>query len=136
MFFLKQKNLMVNLGIMSVIWMVTLYNYTLIQFLVNTFDRVYVNSIGSSIADIVGYLIGGWCFYKIGARGSLGASFTLSCIGGLFVTAIGLRHEKSWIFPVLVTISKLGISISYQIIYVAHPSIFPTLFAATAFGLV
>ena len=127
---------MINLGIMTIIWMVTLYNYTLIQFLVNTFDRVYVNSIGSSIADIVGYLIGGWCFYKIGARGSLGASFTLSCIGGLFVTAIGLRHEKSWIFPVLVTISKLGISISYQIIYVANPSIFPTLFAATAFGLV
>ena len=127
---------MINLGVMTIIWMVTMYNYTLIQFLVNTFDRVYVNSIGSSIADIVGYLIGGWCFYKIGARGSLGASFALSTVGGLFVTAIGLRHENSWIFPVLVTISKLGISISYQIIYVAHPSIFPTLFAATAFGLV
>ena len=67
---------------------------------------------------------------------SLGASFTLSAIGGLFVTIIGLKNESSWIFPVLVTLSKLGISISFQIIYVAHPSVFPTLFAATAFGLV
>ena len=60
----------------------------------------------------------------------------ISTIGGVLVTAIGLRHESSWIFPILVTISKLGISIAYQIIYVAHPSMFPTLFAATAFGFV
>ena len=120
---------------MTIIWMVTLYNYTLIQFLVNTFEKVYLNSVGASIADIIGYLIGGWCFYKVGLKGSLGASFALSAVGGTFVTAIGLRHETSWIFPVLVTLSKLGISIAYQIVYLANPSVFPTLFAATAFGL-
>ena len=48
----------------------------------------------------------------------------------------GLPHESHWIFPILITLANLGISIGYQIIYVCHPSVFPTLFSATAFGLV
>ena len=136
MYFLKQNDLLINLGIMMVIWMVVLYNYTLIQFLVNTFDSIYPSAIASSISDIIGYLIGGWLFYKLGIRVSLGISFVISIIGAILVTVIGFRHESSWIFPILVAISKLGISIAYQIIYVANPTVFPTLFAATAFGLV
>ena len=136
MYFLRQTDLRFNLGIMMVIWMVTLYNYTLIQFLVNTFESIYPSAIASSISDIIGYLIGGWLFYKLGIRVSLGVSFCVSIVGAILVTLVGFRHESSWIFPILVTIAKLGISIVYQVIYVAHPTVFPTLFAATAFGLV
>ena len=34
----------------------------------------------------------------------------------------------------MVAIVKLGISCSYQIIYISHTTLFPTLFAATAIG--
>ena len=104
--------------------------------MVNTFESIYPSAIASSISDIIGYLIGGWLFYKLGIRTSLSISFITSIVGAILVTAIGFRHESSWMFPVLVSIAKLGISIAYQIIYVAHPTVFPTLFAATAFGLV
>ena len=135
MYFLKQNDILVNLSIMMVVWMVVLYNYTLIQFLVNTFESIYPSAVASSVSDVIGYLIGGWCFYKLGLRLSLGLSFVISVVGAILVTVIGFRHESSWTFPILVTIAKLGISIAYQIIYICHPSVFPTLFAATAFGL-
>ena len=113
-----------------------LYNYTLIQFMLTSFDREYLASIFSALADIIGYMIGAWFYYKLGLRQSLGGSFLLSVIGGLLLTAIGLKNESSWIFAVFIVIAKIGVSISYQIIYVAHPSVFPVLFAATSLGFV
>ena len=35
--FLKQKDLMINMAIMTVVWISVLYNYTLIQFMLTTF---------------------------------------------------------------------------------------------------
>ena len=134
--FLKEKDLMINMAIMTVVWISVLYNYTLIQFMLTTFKREYLASLFSAIADIIGYLVGAWFYYKLGLRKSLGGSFLVSVIGGLLITAIGLRHEDSWFFAVLVIIAKTGVSVSYQIIYVAHPSVFPVLFAATALGFV
>ena len=124
------------MAIMTLVWISVLYNYTLIQFMLTTFKREYLASCFSAIADIIGYLLGAWFYYKMGLKQSLGGSFLVSVCGGLLITAIGLKHEGSWLFPVLVIIAKTGVSISYQIIYVAHPSLFPVLFAATALGWV
>ena len=135
-FFLKKKDLMINMAIMTLVWISVLYNYTLIQFMLTTFKREYLASCFSAIADIIGYLLGAWFYYKMGLKQSLGGSFLVSVCGGLLITAIGLKHEGSWLFPVLVIIAKTGVSVSYQIIYVAHPSLFPVLFAATALGWV
>ena len=93
--------------------MAVMYNFTLVQFLVNTFENQYVSAIGVGLSDMLGYFIGGWCFYKLGLTGSLGLSFIVSIIGGILVMLIGLRDEKSWFFPILVSIAKLGISIAY-----------------------
>ena len=35
--FLRQKDLMINMAIMTVVWISVLYNYTLIQFMLTTF---------------------------------------------------------------------------------------------------
>ena len=67
-FFLKKKDLMINMAIMTLVWISVLYNYTLIQFMLTTFKREYLASCFSAIADIIGYLLGAWFYYKMGLK--------------------------------------------------------------------
>ena len=79
----------------------------------STFDSVYASAVGVGLSNMIGYFVGGWFFYKLGLKRSLGFSFAVATIGGIFVMAIGLKHESNWVFPIIVAISKFGISIAY-----------------------
>ena len=57
-------------------------------------------------------------------------------MGGIVILIYGLDHEGGWTIPVLVFVTKLGIACSFNTVWVAHNSIFPLLFSATALGLV
>ena len=60
--------------------------------------------------------------------------FSLATIGGLIVIFYGLEHQDAAIFPVLILFAKYGISLSFQVVFLANDVIFPILFAATAIG--
>ena len=40
-YFLRKRNIRINLSIMIPVWLITTFNYYLIQFLINTFDQIY-----------------------------------------------------------------------------------------------
>ena len=61
-YFLLQKVILANLLIMMFIWLTTSFDYYLVQFLVNTFDQVYISAIASSISDILSYIFGGYIY--------------------------------------------------------------------------
>ena len=120
---------------MCVVWLITSFNYYLIQFLVNTFDQIYTTAVFSSVSEMVGIVAGGALFNELGVKKSLSLSFSIALIGSTMILGYGLAHEDSWIFPVLILIAKFGISSAFNILYVSHPSVFPTLFGATALGM-
>ena len=111
-----------------------MFNWYLVQFLVNTFDEVYLSAIGSSVSDIIGYLFGGVLFYKFGTKASLFISFAISTIGGIAILCYGVDNSGSPLFSILVFLAKFGISCAFQILFVAHTSVFPTLFCTTSMG--
>lgn len=117
------------------VWLITSFNFYLIQFLINTFDQVYTTAIFSSVSEICGIIAGGFLFQRYGVKGSLFASFCFALSGSLLLLLYGLDNEDSALFPVLVLVAKFGIASSFNIIYVAHNKVFPVLFAATAFGI-
>ena len=52
--FLKNKKILRNLIIMTLVWMATFYNLMLMNFLMATFDDIWRTAFFSNISDIIG----------------------------------------------------------------------------------
>ena len=132
--FLKNKKILRNLFIMTLVWMITHYNLILMNFLLATFDDIWRTAIFSNVSDIIGYIFAGSVVYKFGIKTTLFISFVLTSLGSIGVLVVGLENQEMWQFYGLIGVTKLGIASSYQIIYISHTQLFPTLFSATAIG--
>ena len=119
---------------MTSCWLVTSFNYYLIQFLINTFKQVYTSAVLSSISEIIGTACGGSLYTMYGLKQGMTMSFALALLGSLLILGYGLTHQESFLFPFFVLLAKLGISSAFNILYVSHADVFPVLFAATALG--
>ena len=94
-----------------------------------------MTGLAASIGGLVAYIHGGALYRKYGIKTAITICFTISALATSVLIAWGLDHQKSWLFPVLVTVAEYGIAASFTVIYVAHSEIFPILFATTALGL-
>ena len=135
MYWLRHRKICINVGIMTFMWLSGSFNYYLIQFLINTFEEVYVTAIGSSVSDIIANVISAIVFERVGIRGTLSAANAWSTLGGVVVLFYGLHHQQSWTFPIIVMLTKFGVSITFNVLYISHSTLFPVLFAATALGM-
>ena len=136
MHFIRQRKIFVNLIVLSVVWATTTLNYFMVQYILNQFKDEYKASLMSATSDIIGFILGGLIFYKTGPKYLFIASNALACVGGIVLLVYGLHHEGGWTLPALVFVSKLGVAVSLNTVWVAHNSIFPVLFSATALGMV
>ena len=119
---------------MMFVWLSTIFNFYLNVFLMNTFKQVYSSSLWGAISDQVATLISGLVMNKLGIRISLSAFFITASLGGVLMIAYGLGHMHSWLFPCFIVLQRLGLSGSFNIIYISNAQIFPVLFSATAMG--
>lgn len=126
---------MTNLIVMTLIWLTCSFNFYLIQFLLTSFNQVYISTIFSCVSDMVGYSTGGLIFAQLGVKKTQLLGFSIATIGGLIILFVGLKHQDSWVFPVLIFFAKYGVTLSFGLNYASNSYLFPTLFAATAIGL-
>jgi len=92
MFFLSNSDVRANLVIMTMVWLITVFDFYLIGFLVNTFEQIFYSTIASGVSEFVSQAFGGVIFEKMGARNSLCLSYTIAAIGGSSVYFYGLAH--------------------------------------------
>ena len=90
----------------------------------------------SAISDIVGFALSGLLFSTFGPKLLFIISNGLACVGGIVILGFGIENQSGWTLPILVFVTKLGISCSFNTVWIAHNSIFPLLFSATALGIV
>jgi len=114
-------------------WTCVSFNYYLISYQMKYFPgSIFVNSYASTVADVLGYTMGGVVMYKyLGLKIAMFTSFTISTIGSILI----IIYADSSIFPLFVLIAKFGIASGFCIVYVCMADLFPTLFAVTAFGI-
>ena len=121
---------------MTLVWLTTVFNYFMLKFLINTFQQVYVTGLLSSMTGLLAYWHGGYLYKTLGLKMALTLCFSISLVASLIILYHGLSNQSSWLFPLEVVVAEYGVAASFTVVYVAHPSIFPVLFAATALGYV
>jgi hypothetical protein len=74
------------------VWLTCSFNFYLIQFLINTFDQIYLTAIGSSCSDLLGYSTGGIFRNYLGIKTTFITGFTWATVGGLIIIFYGLDN--------------------------------------------
>ena len=93
-FFLSKFAIVKNLVIMMFVWLITVFNFYLVCFLVNTFDQIFMSVIASGVSEFAAQAAGGMLYERIGARLSLSICFAISAIGGFAMLLYGLDHQE------------------------------------------
>ena len=133
MFYLKQRDIQVNLLVMTYMWGTVSFTYYLISFQLKYLPGdVYNNSMASSGSELLAYILGGILYNKIGIRLAFCFSYLISVVGGVMILFWGTNNPQ--LMPIFVTLAKFGISSGFVIVYVSTVDVFPTLFCATALG--
>ena len=118
------------------VWLISSFNFYLITFYLKYFPgNVYVNSLCFAFADVLAFLGSGLLMKYYTVSQSLCLSYSMSLIGGLLYLIL-YSTDITWVVPVVVTFSRIGGQMSFNIGYVSVARLFPTKFVASAFGIV
>ena len=126
---------MINLAVFIYLWSACSFCYYLSgYYLIYLPGNIFNNTYSSSSSEMVAVITTGLIYGYLKSKKIFIISFSISLIGSLLILIIG-NTNLSWM-PLYVIISRFGISSAYLTLYVATVDIFPTLFCATAFGIV
>lgn len=119
---------------MVFIWIASSFNLYLINYSIkNLPGDFFMNQLISSISDIAVAALGGFAYAKMGLRLVQSTFFTVSVIGGLMILILGDSNPA--LVPFMLSFAKGGVKVTFDICYLANSTIFPAIFAGTAFGL-
>ena len=124
-----------NFLVMVSVQTTSLFNLTLLSYLTNRFEQVYLTAIMSISSDIISIFISGVLIEKFGVRISLFLTYLIAGIGGVLLLTYGLDHTDSIAFPIFFLICRFGVGGAVLIVVAANSRIFDIEQASTAFGL-
>ena len=96
---------------------------------------IFTNTYASSISDVVATVVSAPIFNKFGIKWSLIMAFGSSTCGSLIICLWGWTAGGTWTLPILVILTKFGISAAFNVVYLGNGVLFPTLFTATSMGI-
>ena len=134
-YWLGRKKILINLIVVACIWLVVSFDYYIINYLASHFQNAYSVVIASQIGEISAKLPAVILYKLIGPKKSLSLALFISCLASIAIILYGQSHQHTYIFFFLIFVAKCCIAISFCILYIAHASIFPIMFAATSFGI-
>ena len=80
------------------------------------------------------YALSGYLFTKFSARTLFVVCFVLSGLAGLAILFTLSDTDASYSFVFFVMCARFGVAAAFNIVYVGHPRMFPTLFSITSMG--
>jgi hypothetical protein len=85
-YFLKQPKIRQNLGVMTVVWLTSSFNYYLVSYLLKYFPgSIFVNSAISACSELISLGVSGIVYRAIGIKNCLMLFFFISAMGGLSI---------------------------------------------------
>ncbi len=119
---------------MAFLWGALSFSNYLINFQMKYFPgNIFLNGILSAVAEIPIGVLSGFLFHRFGPKISIPLFLCFALAGALCIIFLG---GKSYIIDAaFITLAKCGISTPLFLCYLANSTIFPAIYAGTAFGL-
>ena len=125
-----------NLLLMIVLWVVSCFNYGMIniymKYVPGTF---YLNSTISGLSEIAAHVIVGVFYVKLTPRFTFFIGLCVAFVGSTCLIFQTKYEDNSALVAMFVLFTKFGISMSMCACYVSTPYVFPVVLSGTAFGI-
>lgn len=131
---IKVKRHFLNLSILLIAWIVSSFDYYLINSMIKYLPGdFFVNALTTNAADLPLVIVAGICYQKLGIKFSLSIAFSAAALGSL--SLILFAQESPNLVPYMLLFSKGGVKLSFLVCFFANSQIFPAIFAGTALGI-
>lgn len=95
----------------------------------------FANTLALSSVDLIAPIFVLVLFAYFSKRSVFIGLFVLQTLAGLAIIIFVDAANPTWTMPIFVGIAKFGITAAFTGVWIAHPSMFPTLFAVTSIGI-
>ena len=135
---LEEKDIMVNLFLMAIIWTSCAFSYYLAMFKV-TFvaGNVFRNAVSQSMADAISRPTAYIAYKYSNTKKVMFLFFMISALGSIPVIFSQGTSEgfKKYIVPVCLWIGNFGSCANFSNLFIGHLDLFPLVFATTTMGI-
>ena len=119
---------------MVVLFIASSMSYYIINFQLKYLPGgIYANQVSSGVAEVVGIVLSGIFYNKIGMHQTFIYSFALSVLGA---SAHIVLEQYSWAGPIMLFLILIGVNSTFTVVYLANVDVFPTLFTSSSLGLI
>lgn len=130
----KIRRHLINLCILVFMWMAASFNLYMIGFYMKYIPgSIFVSTLTACIGDIPLSIAGGFLYHHKGPRVAMPIFLTVAICGSVSLMT-WVDYVKPMI-PFVVLITRSGIKCTFDSCYLANSTIFPAIFAGTAFGI-
>jgi hypothetical protein len=116
-------------------WMAASFNLYMIGFYMKYIPgSIYVSTLTACIGDIPLSIGGGILYHLKGPRVAMPVFLSVAIVGSVSLMT-WVKQEYTYIIPLVVLITRSGAKCTFDACYLANSTIFPAIFAGTAFGI-
>lgn len=132
---MKQRGILRNLLLITMVWVTSTFNYYMINVQVKHFPGSFdVNTLIMFGSDIPFCILAGYLISTLRVKVVFIMFYGLQIFAGIAILAFIDKENPGMAFPLLIVCARGGIISIFVTVWVAHPKMFPTLFAVTSMG--
>lgn len=131
---IKVRRNFINLLLMIYIWIAATFCFYLISFQMKYLPgNIFLSTIVSSVADVPMSVVGGLLYNRFGVNKTMPLFFSIALVGSLSLIFFGGLSNIS--DSLMIMLTKVGIATPLFLCYLTNSSLFPSIYAGTAFGV-
>ncbi len=135
---IKIRKHLINLVILMYLWVAASFNLYMISFYMKYVGKnIFIATLTSCLGDIPLSIGGGFLYHFLGPKYAMPIFLSVAVMGSIsLATWAQPKYELgNGLMSVLVLFTRSGIKCTFDSCYLANSTIFPAIFAGTAFGL-
>ena len=135
-FFLKQNTILINLALVTVVWVTATFNFFMINLQVKYFPGSFEqNMLVMTMSDMPACALAGFMVVYYRPKTIFVVFNLLASFAGLSMIFLIDPKYPGFHFPLLVSGARVGTIGLFTAVWLCHPQMFPTLFAVTSMGI-
>ena len=123
-----------NLFIYIWTWIVASFSYYLTYFFIKYLEGdVFKNTIGAALSEMIGYMVTGVIYERLGLKISYVIFFLLGAIGSALY--LFFVHQHPDLAPIILLFTVYGLSSNLMSNWLSNSRLFPVIYASTTNGI-
>lgn len=118
----------------TILWAMSSFNFYMLTFFMKYFPgNIFENSLCFAVSDVIAFTISGVIIKYTKVNNGFRLAFFISSVGSVLYI---LFSSVAALIPVFVCLSRIGVTMAFNLGYISVPRLFPTKFQSTVYAVV